>query len=389
MKAFARAGCFLAVAAALIAAAMVAGLEPFAFPAAAWQTPDLLAASLGAFVSTALVGRSFGAARRQAQRLGAWIARRAVLLTVGLLLLLWLLVYLALDIFIPVKPGQGGVLWKRFGDGTVTSTVYGEGLHVIPPWDTMHIYDLRYQQQSREFQVLSTDGLLYTVEVTVRYRLRQDLLGLLHKCVGPNYVETLLVPEVGAVTRLVMAQLTPEELYTSKREASSAEMLKRLRLGVAGCIPGSARQAGATAGATPTGDRFMEADDIFIRRVVLPPKVAEAVEAKLAQRQQMLEYDYRINKERKEAERKLIEARGIQAYHDVIRQGMTPALLHWRGIDATLELARSPNSKVVIIGSNDRGGLPVVLGSLAGAESAPPAPKPESEPAKRTRAAER
>ena len=150
------------------------------------------------------------------------LRRHAVPLVVLALLMVWLMVYLAADIFISVMPGQGGVLWKRFGGGTVTGHVYGEGLHVIPPWDEMTVYDIRYQQQSREFEVLSSDGLLYNVEVTVRFRLREQLLGLLHKCVGPQFVDTMLLPEVGAVTRLVTAQLRPDELYTSQRQASEA-----------------------------------------------------------------------------------------------------------------------------------------------------------------------
>jgi regulator of protease activity HflC (stomatin/prohibitin superfamily) len=350
-------------------------MAAFAFTlGAAWETRDLVFA--GAIVAAGFLARVSGAVpwlQRFWQGQLVVFRRHALPLAVVVLLLLWLFVYLAMDIFISVKPGQGGVLWKRFGGGTVTDVVYGEGLHMIPPWDIMYIYDLRYQQQSKEFEVLSSDGLLYSVELTVRYRLRPELLGHFHKCVGPDYVDTMLLPEVGAVTRLVTAQLTPEELYTSKRQASEAEIATRLRLEVAGCAPRDEQNAGTAKGLARTG-RYFDASEVFIRRVVLPPKVAEAVESKLAQRQQMLEYDYRIDKERKEAQRKVIEAHGIQAFHEIVNQGMSSAMLQWHGIDAILELAKSPNSKVVLIGSNDKGGLPLLFGSLAAADSPASAP---------------
>ena len=362
---------------AAFVAAVIAGataLNAAVLSGAAWGPRDLIAAATAAVLVILLVARSVAAVRRQGRQWIDTMRRHALPLVVVLLLVLWLFVYLAVDIFIPIRPGQGGVLWKRFGGGTVTERFYGEGLHLIPPWDTMYVYDLRYQQQSREFEVLSSDGLLYNVEVTVRYRLRQESLGLLHKCVGPNYVDTMLLPEVGAVTRLVTAQLRPDARYTSQRQASEADIRNRLRLEVAGCTPRQEESPDGASGTRRRGERrYFEASDVFIRRVVLPPKVAEAIEAKLAQRQQMLEYDYRLDKERKEAQRKAIEADGIKAFNDVVRQGISPTLLQWRGIDATLELAKSPNSKVVIIGSNEKGGLPLILGSLAAVEAPAPA----------------
>jgi prohibitin 2 len=381
VKPLPRAGYFVFLAAVLIGGPVA--LNSFMFPSSLWATRDLVAGGVTAFVAVALVARWSGAAKRRWQRLLMVMRRHALPLIVAALLFLWLVIYLAFDIFIPIKPGQGGVLWKRFAGGTVTTHYYGEGLHVIPPWDKMYLYDLRYQQQSKEFEVLSQDGLLYSVEVTVRYRLRPESLGLLHKCVGPNYVETLLMPEIGAVTRLVTAQLTPEQLYTSKRLASEAEIKKRLRLEVGQCVPRKERPGAAPAVAAAAGEKYLEVDDVFIRRVILPPKVADAVEAKLAQQQEMLEYNYRIAKERKEAERKAIEADGIKRFYEIVTQGLSPTVLQWRGIDATLELAKSPNSKTVIIGSHDKGGLPLVLGTLPTPEPPAPAPKkPEAEAAK-------
>lgn len=360
----------LAVSAILVALAFV----QHPLPSEGWGLRESVIAGAVAVGCGVLAWLAAGAAKRRWAHLRDWMRRHVLALIVAALLLLWFVVYLAFDIFIAIKPGQGGVLWKRFGGGTVTERFYGEGLHVIPPWDEMYVYDLRVQQQSLEFEVLSVDGLLYTVEVSVRFRLRQDSLGFLHKCVGPNYVDTMLLPEVGAVTRLIIAQLKPDELYTSQRQASEAEIRVNLRLTIASCPPRQERDASTAVAAVPAGQRYFEASDVFIRRVVLPLKVAEAIESKLAQRQQMLEYDYRIDKERKEAERKAIEANGIRTFNQAIARDVSPAVLQWRGIEATLELAKSPNSKVVIFGANEKGGLPLILGSLpAGPGPATPA----------------
>lgn len=295
-----------------------------------------------------------------------------------LLILLWLFVYLASYMLIPVKSGEGAVLWKRLGGGTVADRGFGEGMHIIFPWDKMYIYDLRYQQQSKEFEVLSSDGLLYNVEVTVRFRVRPETLPLLHQCVGPNYVETLVFPEVGAVTRFVIAQLTPDELYTSRRQESETAILKALRLEVESCRQKGdiqSKQNDLKVTRVRERARYLDMNHVFIRRVVLPARVAEAIENKLAQRQQMLEYDYRIDKERKEAERKKIEANGIKAFQEIVQESISPGMLQWKGIDATVELAKSSNSKIVIIGSSGKGGLPLILGPVEASELSAPVPK--------------
>lgn len=377
---------FLLVGAAIASAAVAAllALASTLSGSGVWAPRDLAIAGTVLAVGLAVLAGSAAGLKRRGQRLLATLQHHAIPLVAMALLMLWLMVYLAADIFISIKPGHGGVLWKRFAGGTVTERVYGEGLHAIPPWDEMTIYELRYQQQSREFEVLSSDGLRYSVEVTVRYRLREQWLGLLHKCVGPHYVDTMLLPEVGAVTRLVTAQLRPDELYTSQRQASESAIRKQLRLEISSCAP---RQGGADANYDATddaligvanpprsGERYFEASDVFIRRVVLPPRVAEAIEAKLVQRQQMLEYDYRVDRERKEAERKGIEAEGLRVYNETVSRGLSANVLHWHGLQATLELAKSPNSKLLVMGSGDKGGLPLLLGAPAAWDPAAPAP---------------
>ncbi len=293
-------------------------------------------------------------------RMQAWWRRNSLGITLTFLLLSALVAFLANNIFIPIYPGQAGVQWSRFGGGTKTNTVYGEGIHVIFPWNIMVKYDVRFQQRSARFDVLSIDGLDISTVVTVRYKPVVQNLALLHKLVGPKYVETLLLPEVGAQARTLIAGYTPDDLYSPTRYSIQRQILGRLvnetrvRIG-----PRSARLTD-----------FLYVEDVFLESVKLPKDVEQAIRNKLAQLQHLQEYEYIVQRERREAERKEIEAGGIRAFQDIVNEGISDRYLRWKGIDATLKLAESNNTKIVVIGAG-QDGLPIILGNV---DSVPPTP---------------
>jgi regulator of protease activity HflC (stomatin/prohibitin superfamily) len=253
-------------------------------------------------------------------------------------------------IFIKVDAGQAGVLYRLFQGGTVTTKVYGEGLHVIAPWNTLFIYNARVQQVPDEFTVLSQDGLAIKVEVSIRFRPQYDQLGLLHKHVGYDYVEKVVKPEIQAGFRFVLGQYRPEEIYTSQ-----GFIVQTVVQGALGDL----------------GERYILLDNLLLKAVALPKPVAEAIESKLRAQQLAQEFDYRLQTEGKEAQRKKIEAQGIRDFQDTITgPGISEQFLRFKGIEATLELAKSPNSKVVIIGGGDDR-LPIILdGSTRGGDGA-------------------
>ena len=323
-----------------------------------------------------------------------WARRRTILLVV----LVWLfaLVMLAPYVLITVPPGYVGVLWLRFAGGTVIGPGLDEGLHPILPWNRIYIYDARLKQHSETYDVVSKDGLSLQVEVTFRWRLLKTTVGGLHRDVGPNYLEVLLIPEVGSVARQVIARYDWQALASSQRLAIQQNMLDaatgcELMTGPSpplGTIPptGTSPFLGRLL---PSADvpiiqscpsshpeiQYVGVTDILIRNVILPPSLRIAIERKLEQSQVAEEYDYRILRERKESERKYIEALGIAAFQQTVQSGISETYLKWRGIEATLELARSPNAKVVVIGGN--GGLPIILNTgddLKGSPAAPVTP---------------
>jgi prohibitin 2 len=278
------------------------------------------------------------------------------------------LLYLLPDILFPVQPGEAAVVWHRFWGGTDTDDVYREGTHVQWPWDKVYIYDVRLQHLTQDMTVLSTDGLEVHVSTTTRFRVIPDHLGILHTHVGPNYKDTVLVPEIGAHVRNVVGRYDPEQLYTTRRELIQDEILDLLR-----------RENQLTMFAGAALRELIYIEDVLVLGIRLPEKVEAAIEQKLTQRHEMLEYDYRIQKEEKEKQRKTIEAEGIRQFQDIVTEGISDRYLKWKGIDATLELAKSPNAKMVIIG-NSQDGLPLILGPLESGPSGTPPPRPAPAP---------
>ena len=307
-------------------------------------------------------------------RLRRWYRHNAAPIHVTLLFSLFLLIYGSPDIFFSVYPGQAGVLWSRFGGGTVTEWVYAEGFHVKFPWDKVYIYNIRIQEERQEITVLSKDGLAIEVELSVRYRVYEEGLAELHKHIGPDYLNVLLIPEVSSLAREHIASFEPEELYTERRaeiEQFLSQAIKReLRV-----------QYESDRGT----NQALHVEDVLIRNIALPQQVAEVIEEKLVREQRLLEFDYRLALERKESERKEIEARGIRRFQDIVSEGISEQYLKWKGIDATLELARSQNSKIVVIGTGGDG-LPIILGGLDAPLSTIPPQTPPTTPANPTAA---
>lgn len=260
---------------------------------------------------------------------------------ITLLVFILLVAYFYPHIFIFVKPGEAGVLWKRFSGGTVIDKPYLEGTHIIFPWDKIYVYNVRNQEVKDSVDVLSKNGLTIHLDISIRYHPNVDIIGLMHKMVGPEYERIVIIPEIEAVVRTVIGQYTPEEIYTDQK--AIAEYIVEMSY-------------------TQVEERFISLDDVLIKRISLPEKIKGAIEAKLEQQQIAQEFEFRIQREKKEAERKRIEADGISRYNQIIAQNLTEDILRWHGIKATHNLALSPNAKVVVIGAGENG-LPVILGN--------------------------
>jgi regulator of protease activity HflC (stomatin/prohibitin superfamily) len=240
-----------------------------------------------------------------------------------------------------INSGQGGVLFELLGDGVDTENTYSEGFHFIMPWNTMFVYEVRQQEVGEKMTVLSSNGLEISVDVSIWYQPSYSELGKLHQEKGQNYLSTIVKPAIRSATRSVIGRYTPEQIYSSKRDAIQSEIYVETR--------------------DLLISQYVQINEVLVRDIILPPTLKTAIENKLKQEQESLEYEFLLEKAEKEAQRIEIDARGKANANRILSASLTDKILQEKGIEATLKLAESPNTKVVIIG-NSKNGMPLILG---------------------------
>ena len=243
---------------------------------------------------------------------------------------------------VSIGPGEGGVIFEQFTGGINTEKTYGEGFQIVAPWNRMIVRKVRQQSVSDEMNVLSINGLEVKVNGTIWYEPQFQNLGLLIKTKGEDYERELLDPAINAAARSVVGRYTPEQLYSSKRDVIEQEILDEVQIILK--------------------DQYLNVKRVLVKDVKLPTTIKNAIETKLKQEQESLEYEFRIAKAKKEAERQQIDAEGKAKANLILSASLTDKILQEKGIEATLKLAGSENSKVIVIGSG-KDGLPIILGN--------------------------
>jgi len=241
-----------------------------------------------------------------------------------------------------IGSGQAGVLFQTLGGGVVTDAPpKGEGFKIIAPWNRVVIYNVRQQEALERMQVLSSNGLEISLDISILYQPLYDELGLLHQTKGENYLNSVLLPNIRAVARSVVGRYTPEQLYSTKRDAIQNEIFEETRDNVL--------------------SQHIQLNSVLVRDVTLPTAIKEGIERKLVQEQESLEYEFRLVKAEQEAERQRIDAEGKAIANRILSASLTDRILKEKGIEATLKLSESPNAKVIVIGSGEDG-MPIILG---------------------------
>jgi regulator of protease activity HflC (stomatin/prohibitin superfamily) len=244
---------------------------------------------------------------------------------------------------ITVGSGEAGVLFRTFSGGVVTDKPpMREGFHLVAPWNKVIIYEVRQQEVFEQLKVLSSNGLEIQIDASVLFQPKFDVLGKLHQEKSEEYVERILQPAIRSAARSVVGRYTPEQLYSTKRDAIQKEIFDETK--------------------NIVDDQYIQLNDILVRDVTLPPTIREAIERKLKQEQTALEYEFRLVTAEKEAEKQRIEAQGKADANRILSASLTDKILQDKGIDATLKLSESPNAKVIVVGSGESG-LPLILGN--------------------------
>ncbi|MFZ6009697.1 MAG: prohibitin family protein [Bacteroidota bacterium] len=255
---------------------------------------------------------------------------------------LFVLMGISSSIFYTLGPTERAIIFYKFGEGLDKDHVIQPGFHMKAPWNELITYEVSEISTDENMDINDKNGLPIHVDVTVRYYPMHDKIGYIYEKFKGDFASRLVIPEVRSVARQVMAKYTAEEIYSTKR----AEVENSIKSETEKVL--NANYVNATA--------------MLIRSIKLPDQIRIAIESKLQQQQEAFAYQYRLDKEKSEAERKRIAAEGEARANNIVNSSLTDKLLKMRGIEATLELSKSPNSKVVIVGSG-KDGMPLILGN--------------------------
>jgi prohibitin 1 len=225
--------------------------------------------------------------------------------------------------------------------GSVSGRVLPPGVHLVFPFTRVIKMSTQTQEVKETAEVPSKEGLMMDLEGSLLYRLDPEKAAELYKTVGRNYPEVVVFPQIRSAIREVTASYEAKAMYSAEREQIARETFQLFQKMTAG--------------------RGIIADSVLLRKIGLPPVVANAIQEKLKREQEAEQMKFVLQKEQQEAERKRIEAQGISDFQRIVAQGISPQLLEWKGIEATEKLATSSNAKVVVIG-NPKTGLPIILG---------------------------
>lgn len=238
-----------------------------------------------------------------------------------------------------VPAGAKGVYFN-WRSGTDVKVALSEGWHWLMPWNSIYLYDVRMKDNLEKLSILTADQLNIKTDLSIRYRPAPAEVGILHQEIGPDYYKVVISPILRNVTREIIASYKSIDAYAKRQEIQVSiyeSVVKRLE------------------------GKHVIVEQVMLRDMQFPKSVTEAIERKLAMKQEAEKMKYVLEKESLEAERKRVEAKGISDFQRIVSQGINENLLRWKGIEATLTLATSQNAKVVVVGSGDDG-LPLILG---------------------------
>ncbi len=266
------------------------------------------------------------------------IAFRGITGLAGVAAVVFLLLAL-LQCFTIIPAGNVGVV-DFFG--TVSEKTLTPGINLVNPMAAIVKFPCQTQEHKENMQVLSREGLTIGLEISALYRLNPDSAARVYQTVlGGEYQEIILIPQFRSISRAVTASFQASALYSTERERLGELIQQELSKLV--------------------GPRGIIIETTPLRNVALPPQLTEAIEQKQRADQESQRMEFILAKERQEAERKRIEAKGISDFQTIVSQGISDQLLRWKGVEATEKLANSPNTKVIIVGTGGKDGLPVIL----------------------------
>jgi len=253
------------------------------------------------------------------------------------LLLIAVLAITALSSTSCIRTGHVGVVTVF---GRVTGRTMGEGIHIVNPISRVNQLDIRTLEIKERASVPTKEGLIMGIEASILYHLDTQRSADVFRSVGIDYANVLLVPNFRSAIRAVTAANSASSLYSDARESIARQIMTDVQ--------------------TQVQPRGIVIENVLLRDLQLPESLKHAIEAKQQAQQEAQRMEFVLQREQQESERKRVEAQGIKDFQNIVSQGISDKLLEWKGIEATIELARSQNSKIVVVG-NTKSGLPLVF----------------------------
>ena len=239
-----------------------------------------------------------------------------------------------------IQPGQKGVKFYTLGEGLDTETTYGQGMNFYLPWNKMIVYDVKTQMHAVTVDGKDTNGVQCALAMNIIYHPVENEIGLLHNEVGEDYLNKLIKPKIGDIALTVIKEYTYDQIISNKKDELKVRIENMMQ--------------------DELLERHIVIEEIKISDIIISADIEKAITEKVEAEQLALKQQYVLDKELQEAERKRIAAEGEAKANKIINSSLTPSLLKMRGIEATIELSKSNNSKVVVIGSGEDG-MPLIL----------------------------
>jgi len=252
-----------------------------------------------------------------------------------------LLIIFIRSTFIILQPTERGVVFRKYTSGLDVADVKSEGLNIIAPWNDLISFDVAQKDIAETMDVLSSDGLNINIDVSIRYRPNPEMIGQIYQSFKDNVENDFIRPEFRSAVRRIIGQHTAEELYGKTRQLVEDEVKEEIE--------------------NKFSSNNIELKSIMFRSTKLPLKLTESIEAKLSADQDSKKREYLQEIAEKDAQIQITQAKGKAESNRILSASLTDKILQEKGIQATGELANSPNTKVVVIGNSDDG-LPLILG---------------------------
>lgn len=262
----------------------------------------------------------------------------------GSLRVFGLLLFVVGFLFSCIKQIDAGEIGVKSLFGKIQKDILTSGLNIVNPLMTIYTIDVKTQnytmsgvldegQKSGDdaIRVLTADGLEVVIDLTVLYRVMSTEAPRLIRETGLDYRDKIVRPVTRTKIRDNAVYYSAVDLYSSKRDEFQSRIFK--------AIEANFKQRGLVL------------EQLLVRNVTLPAMVKNAIEEKIKAEQEAQKMQFILQKERQEAERKRVEAQGISDYQRIINTGLTENQLQYEQIKAYRDIATSPNSKIIIMGS--------------------------------------